>query len=150
MKTIPIDRAELVRRMNACFGVVKYRLGSKPNLYHLPPAFKTSDCSGFVRWLLFQASHETVKIAPGSWYQQEWCKAQGFKKVVYKDVAGLMDSRLRIAFIDGVGSKVGHVWLVCNSMTIECYGGHGCGRRAWDTPVLLNNVDATYVLTDKI
>jgi hypothetical protein len=38
--------------------------------------------------------------------------------------------------------------LILNGLTIECYGRHGVGCREWNTPVLLNKVDACYVLTD--
>jgi hypothetical protein len=137
--------------MNSSFGEVKYELGTKPSFGAKPEIdFKTADCSGFVRWLLYGASNGKVRIALGSWYQHKWCKDEGFKHVVYSEVAGLKDSRLRIAFIEAHGGKVGHVWLTINGQTIECYGGHGAGRRPWDTPVLLNNVSACYVLTDKI
>ncbi len=150
MKTIPIDRIELIRLMNACYGVVKYKLGAKPRLGSMPvTSFKTSDCSGFVRWILYGASHGKVKILPGSWYQQKWCREQGFEKVSYSDAA-LLDSKLRIAFINTEGGKIGHVWLIINGRSIEAYGGHGVGRRKWNNKVLLANVDACYVLTEKI
>jgi hypothetical protein len=137
--------------MKACFGVVKYRLGSKPKLGTMPGVyFKTSDCSGFVGWLLYGASHGKVTLRTGSWYQRKWCDDEGFKKVKYSEVAKLKDSRLRIAFIRPESGKIGHVWLVINGQTIECYGGHGVGRRPWDTKVLMDNVSDCYVLTDKI
>lgn len=137
--------------MKACFGVVKYRLGSKPKLGTMPGVyFKTSDCSGFVRWLLYGASHGKVTLRTGSWYQHKWCDDEGFKKVKYSEVAKLKDSRLRIAFIRPEDGKIGHVWLVINDQTIEACAGRGACRRKWDTPILINNVDATYVLTDPL
>ncbi|MEN6581695.1 MAG: hypothetical protein ABFD54_04540 [Armatimonadota bacterium] len=148
MKTIPIDRATLIKRMNAAFTCVEYDLNAKPRLGSLPgTSFTTSDCSGFVRWILYAASGGKIKLKTGSWYQQQWCREQGFKEVKYSDVAGLHDSRLRIAFINGANGA-GHVWLIINGQTIECYGGHGAGRRPWNTSVLLRKVDACFVLTD--
>lgn len=150
MVTVPIDRMRLINFMNAASGTVSYDLGEKPRLGSLPgKGFRTADCSGYARCLLYYASYGKIKLKTGSWYQQEWCKAQRLKQVRYSEVAGLKDNRLRIAFIDGADGK-GHVWLVINGMTVECYGGHGAGRRPWNTPVLLNQADACFVLTDKL
>ena len=155
MKTISIDRNELVRCMKQCFTfgaysvtIIRYLLGSKPKLGSIPGVgFKNADCSGFVRWLVAGATRGQITMPMGSYWQQEWCKSQGFKKTDYAN-CGLNDNRLRVAFINGGGSKIGHVWLICNSMTVESWGGHGAGRRPWNTSVLIKNVDATYVLTD--
>ena len=137
----------------ACLGKVKYHLGAKPMIGGVPGYDCTiSDCSGFVRWILaYSVGVSKSLILPmGSWQQSEWCKSQGFKKVSYKEVAGLKDSRLRIAFIAPDGSLHGHVWFIFNGMTMECYGGVGVGRRKWDVDVLLKNVDSCYVLTDPL
>jgi cell wall-associated NlpC family hydrolase len=157
MNTIPIDRAELVRLMKSCFSFkdrlltyIKYRLGAKARMAAVPVEdFRSIDCSGFVRWLVYNSTHGEVLMPDGSWHQQEWVKSQGFKRTDYK-YAGLNDSRVRIAFINTKGKKVGHVWLIVNSQTIESYSGRGAGRRPWNTPVLLKNVDACYVLSDPI
>jgi cell wall-associated NlpC family hydrolase len=155
MKAMYVDRAELVRLMKLCFSFsgfvakVKYIFGAKPALGDIPGlGFFSSDCSGFVRWLIHGATHGQVKMPSGSWYQQAWVKKEGYKKTSYLLHAGLHDNRLRIAFINPKNGIPGHVWLVINGQTIESYGGHGAGRRKWDTPVLLKNVDACYVLTE--
>lgn len=151
MKTIPINRARLIERMVAAFTCVKYRLGAKPRLGTLPGvSFTESDCSGFVRWLIYAASIGKVKMPTGSVLQREWCEENGFKRTDYNLHARLEDSRLRVAFINPGGGKVGHVWLVINGQTIESYGGHGAGRRPWNDPVLVRNVDHCFVLTDRL
>ncbi len=154
MKTIPVDRAELVRLMKLSFSFasravtyIKYLLGGKLRMGSDPPSANAVDCSGYVRWLIYGATHGQTLMPDGSWYQQEWCKSQGFKRTDYGHCI-LHDSRLRIAFINPRAGKVGHVWVIINGQTIESYGGHGAGRRAWDTPALINNVSACYVLTD--
>jgi hypothetical protein len=112
--------------------------------------FKASDCSGFVRWILaYAVTMKHALILPmGSYYQNDWCKSQGFKLSKYSDVAGLNDNRLRIAFIKPDSDHHGHVWLILNGRTMECYGGVGVGRRKWDCGVLFRGVDSCYVLTD--
>lgn len=149
MKTIPMtDRAKLVAAMNACFGVVKYLMGAKPRLKDKPGVgFTKSDCSGFSRWLLYQATGGLVTLPHGSACQWDWCKAQGLKLTTYdENAAGRLDSLLRIAFIRRQGNKAGHVLFVINGMTIECAGGKGVCRNPWS--IYKGRVDACYVLTD--
>lgn len=147
-KTIRIDRLRLIERMSQSFIYVDYKMGSKPPLGGIPGInFTTADCSGYLRWLIWAASYGKTKLPLGSWHQRVWCQKQGFKPVVYKDVAMLEDSRLRVAFTNPRSSHAGHTWLVINAQSIESYGGHGAGRRDWDTPVLLNNADWAFVLT---
>ncbi len=148
---LTIDRNRLIERMNAAFACVDYDLGSKPRLGSLPGAgFRKADCSGFVRWLIYAASLGKAKItAGGSVIQRQWCQQQGFKLTDYKHCA-LKDNRLRIAFMNPGGGEHGHVWLIINGQTIECYYGHGAGRREWDTSVLKKNVDYCFVLTDEL
>ena len=150
MKTVKVDKDKLLELTADALGKVAYRLGAKPNLRLMPgdKGFKVSDCSGWVRWLLARVTDPPVTIGLGSWYQQEWAKAQGFKRTGYAANAGWADNRLRLAFIDAQGSKVGHVWLLLNGHTIECAGGKGVCRRPWDTKTLKDKVDACYVLTD--
>jgi len=137
----------------ACLGKVKYHLGAKPTIGGVPGYdFTKSDCSGFVRWILaYSVSVSKSLVLPmGSFHQHEWCKSGGFKSVIYKDVAKLNDSRLRIAFIAPDEGHHGHVWLILNGRTMECYFDYGVGRRKWDCDILLHGVDACYVLTDPL
>jgi cell wall-associated NlpC family hydrolase len=136
--------------MNACFGKVKYRLGAKPRMGAVPGKdFTSADCSGFVRWLVNAATSGQTTLPDGSVCQHDWCKAQGFQAVPYSDAAK-SDSVLRVAFMAPAGKDPGHVWLIINGRTVESYGGHGPGRRAWDTPVLKRRASACFVLTDMI
>jgi hypothetical protein len=69
VNVIEIDGRRLLALKMLAMGV-KYRLGSKPKFGAVPLRdFKTSDCSGFVRWILFGASDGRVKMEPGSWHQ---------------------------------------------------------------------------------
>ncbi len=150
MVMMPIDRNKLIDAMKRSDGVVKYRLGAKPRLDSVPgKGFKTSDCSGFVRWILYWSTTGRVTIPLGSWHQNEWFRNHKYPVCPYSDCAKA-DSVLRIAFIFGDGGKVGHVWLVINGRTIESYGGKGFGRRAWNTRVLIDNVDACYVISNRL
>ena len=138
--------------MNACFGKVKYKLGAKAGLHATPGEdFTKIDCSGFVRWLLFQCGNGFAAIPDGSWNQWEWCKREGFKESTYdKNGAGLCDSRLRIAFIRAKPGSSGHIWLIINGQTIESYSPVGVKRRPWNYKTLKNNVAAVYVLTEPL
>lgn len=149
---LTVSRLHLIEAMNSCFkGKHRYKMGAKPRLGAKPESFVQTDCAGFVRWLLYACTNPKAKLDMGSWYQNQWCAKQNFKDAVYREVAGLKDSRLRIAFIApgsmGKGSD-GHVWLIINGQTIESYGGKGPGRRPWNNKTLLDNVTSCYVLTD--
>lgn len=147
MKTLPINKPVLVDFMNQCLDKVKYHLGAKAKFGSRPMKdFAEIDCSGFVRWLLHMCCG--VRIPDGSYNQRVWFQKQGYKTNPYKVVAGLRDNRLRIAFMNPVDGESGHVWLICNGKTIESYGGHGVGRRGWDTTVLIDNVDFCFTISD--
>jgi len=144
--TIKVDRAKLVDLLNRTVNKKKYKLGAKAALDSQPEAWAQIDCSGFVRYLLHKMAGG-LTIPDGSWNQHSWCTSKNFKPTVYEDVAGLSDDRLRIAFINPVGKKAGHVWLILNAKTIESCGGKGPTRRKWDSKPLLSSVCACYVLT---
>jgi cell wall-associated NlpC family hydrolase len=91
----------------------------------------TVDCSGYVRWLLRQASGEgTLTIPDGSVIQHEWVREQGFKRSSVAS-ALLADGALRIAFLAPKPRKAGHVALIRDGMTMESNGGNGPSRRRW-------------------
>jgi hypothetical protein len=128
-------------------GHIKYHLGSKPALTAKPEDITQSDCSGFVRYLMYNATGGSLDIGGGggTWWENKWCQDQHLEEVAYADAANI-DGRLRIAFIHGGKGKIGHVWLIYCGQTIECHGGKGADRRPWDTAVLKNGVDVCYNL----
>jgi cell wall-associated NlpC family hydrolase len=142
-----INRQKLVLLMEPTFTGHTYGIGDetdKPALGSAPDKWVKSDCSGFVRWLLFGAFG--LKLPDGSWNQHAWCKKKALKECNYSLFGQATDSILRIAFIAPVKGRAGHVWLVCSGRTIESHWPNGPSRRAWDTPVLIKNVAACYEL----
>ena len=131
-------------------GHIKYHLGSKPSLTAKPEDITKSDCSGFVKYLMYKVSSGFINIdgGGGTWWQNKWCKDQHLEVVDYSTAAEC-DGNLRIAFIKGGGGH-GHVWLILSGRTIECHSGEGVDRRAWDTQVLLDEVDVCYKLATMI
>lgn len=153
---LSVDRNKLIAMMNTAFAPGHgYRMGAKPKLGSDAATWKAADCSGYIRWLLYGCSHlqtdppKLVVLPEGSWDQHEWFRSKGFVPCAYAE-CGYMDNVLRIAFIPPTAKHPGHVWLVINQQTIESYGGHGPGRRPWDTRVLKAEVSACYVLTDRL
>lgn len=115
---------------------VAYLLGAKPSLDALPASIRNSDCSGWFRYLLYHASLHALTLPEGSVEQHEWCIDQSLQQVNYLSV-GEISSRLLACFIDPATSPggIGHVFLSHGGQTLECYGGHGVGRRAWNAPI---------------
>lgn len=146
---IDIDLPLLLSLVGKVQRRVKYRLGAKaPSLDCDSTEINSIDCSGWVRYLIYRATHGKVTMPDGSWTQHEWCKRQGFKKCAYAN-AGLLDGRLRLAFINPTNVP-GHVWIIHNGQTIESYGGRGPSRRCWNVRVLTRDVSDCYVLTSKL
>lgn len=131
-------------------GVTHYLLGAKPELDVEPNTVKVSDCSGFVRLAVYKASGAAIELPEGSVTQREWCEQNGLHKLdQYSDVqyASSDDHRLFICFIvANETEKIGHVWFVRSGVTMECYGGHGVGSRAWDTAILKDNASYAFEL----
>jgi cell wall-associated NlpC family hydrolase len=144
MKTISIDRSVLMAIIKATVGRVRYRWGAKPKLNISPEKVEESDCSGFVRYVLYMSTGGKVKLPLGSWCQRQWFISEGFEKVPYSHCSKV-DSRLRVAFINPLKGKPGHVWLVASGRSIESCGGKGAVRRAWNTQILLKS-DACFIL----
>jgi hypothetical protein len=139
-----LNRQALIDTMEPTFEGHTYVMDAKPPLASSPGYWKAADCSGFVRWLLFGAFRLTVP--DGSVNIHEWCEQKALPVCKYSEVGPLEDSILRICFIEPKDGEAGHVFLLVNENTIESYGGHGPGRRPWDTPILLKNVSACYEL----
>ncbi len=128
-------------------GHVRYTWGGKPGFNKKPEEIVGADCSGFVRYVVYQATSKKVSLSEGSWGQHEWCKTSKLETVAYS-TARESDGWLRLAFINPEGKdKPGHVWMILDGKTLESYGGHGPGRRSWDTGVLVKRVGACYKLS---
>lgn len=136
---------------------IGYGLGAKaPALSSSAESIDRIDCSGYVRWLLFQASNGTLKIPDGSQNQRAWAE-QNLRQVdKYADAARYMTgTRLFIAFIkpftNGCG-KVGHVWLLADgdpgagvdAETIESCSARGVCSRRWNTGTLMREVYSVF------
>lgn len=141
---------------------VAYGLGAKaPSLDCQPSRIRRIDCSGWVRYGLFQATNGQLTIPDGSWNQREWCEEMTRRGAI-RQIANYADTnryitnkRLFIAFIkpftNGCG-KVGHVWFVSqydadsDADTMESHGGVGINSRPWNTRTLRNQVFSVYEL----
>jgi hypothetical protein len=146
-----MDRKRLIAKEYACRLLnVPYKFGGKAAPSASPSdLIKGIDCSGYVAWLMYDASDLKVRMPSGSVQQRSWCRKMGFKnygKLGYLANCLKKDNRLRIAFFAG---SPGHVWLIFNGQTIESYGGHGPGRRSAISAPLMR-VQECFVLTDPL
>lgn len=131
--TLELDRDKMLALTNWCTSHdVGYKLGAKaPWLGCDVSEIRAIDCSGFVRYLAYQASSGSVVLPDGSVNQHEAFFAGGFKRSSVGS-GRLQDGILRIAFLrpeDGDG--VGHVAFLLNGRTLESHGHHGPDRRLW-------------------
>lgn len=100
----------------------------------------------------FYASNRQI-IPEGSYYQQEWARQRIGNEILREHPASLYAKACRnrgallLCFINAIDRvHAGHVFMVYQGFSIECYGGHGVGRRVWDTPVLTREVSAVFVV----
>ena len=136
--TLPIDAAAARAFLQACMHSVPrvvYHLGDKVPFHGAVPGkdFKTVDCSGFVRELIFRATQPGFNFPDGSVVQRDWVKAQGFAGSSVADAAK-HDGIVRIAFLSphDTASHIGHVTIVIDGATLESHGGVGPDSRPWD------------------
>ncbi len=132
-------------------GHITYGMGAKAPLDAQPADIRRIDCSGFTRYLIYQATDHEVKLVDGSDEQHAWCRKHKLASEDYMKSAASKDGKLRIAFIprlyaDGKLKKAGHVWLVHNGLTMESHGGVGPSRRPWNSSPLTSRVNGCYVL----
>jgi len=128
------------------------------------------DCSGFITYVLYQATLRHVKMSGGTMSQQEYLNDHDYReyrgsefatlKDLYSNVAGKIDDTVRIGFratnlalkraTSGGGSGqsgVGHVWLTINGMTFESTTkGPNNGPASFPFLARTNDVDAYYLL----
>ncbi len=99
--------------------------------------FPGLDCSGFARTLLMFAGGGPEEgafrhLPDGSYTQGEWFRRQGFKQTT-PGASALHDGRLRVNVHHADDKdETGHIWLAVNGHTVESFGGHGPGERAWN------------------
>lgn len=137
-KVLPVEERALRECVARCRRAnVKYGLGSKAPRMSAEPGkdFARIDCSGFVRWAIWQASpaDDRVTMPDGSWHQGQWAEKQGFKQSDSKACL-LKDGRVRLAYWRNP-SGVSHIALVLNGKTLESHGSRGPNRRTWDLDV---------------
>jgi hypothetical protein len=150
---LPVDFDKMDAYLAECvrLGVVYHMDGKAPEgqLSAFPPKFSEIDCSGFARCILAYATNAApggpVVIPDGSYIQHQWFADHGFKATDYSNAAS-QDGHLRIAFIQPTENEAGHVWLIRNGKTLESHADVGPSARPWNTPVLINNVAACYVV----
>lgn len=150
---------------------VRYGLGAKADAKNWNPQsdgtlntpvsnIQYLDCSGFVRYALYHASGQQLKLPDGSQVQRAWCEQNGLHQVArYADAAAYMtEKRLFICFIkpftNGCG-ETGHVWLLSHyddgnngtmAGTLESHGGGGVDSRPWNYRTLVQEVYSAYEL----
>ncbi len=144
---IDVDRSLLLGAAKRCVErEIRYGLGSKaPNLNAIPGVdFSRIDCSGYVRWLIWQAAK--FPFPDGSVQQHERVREWGLKPSTI-DAGARMDNVVRIAFLPPLRAfgGVGHVALIHMAETLESCGGRGPCRRPWGSCAWMNRVDV-YVL----
>jgi hypothetical protein len=150
---LPIDLAKADEYLAECERLkIGYHMMHSPNdpitgktpsghLADFPPAYRYSDCSNFIRSLIAYATSGlpggAIVIPDGSVNQHDFFANNKFKPTEYDNCA-LIDGHLRVAFLEpgDTSEHIGHVWFARNGRTLECYGGHGPGSRAWDAPIL--------------
>ena len=120
-----------------------------------PDTIDGLDCSGYMRYVLYQAANWV--IPDGSQNQLEYFQDGDFEQLAaYDDTnADVGRDHLSIGFIkpwvNGCGA-IGHVWLVYKpgdgkaAETFECHGGVGVDSRMWNTIVLTHEVYVSFKL----
>jgi len=123
---------------------VGYKLGAKaPSLGCDTLAIEQIDCSGFVRYVIARCSG--VIVPDGSQNQLDWARGN-LNPSSYKYAAH--GEGLYICFITPhIGKEwPRHVWLMRQGYTRESCGSQGVTERPYNTPILIDNVSATFDL----
>lgn len=150
--TIPLDVSKARAFLDACTHAaprVGYGLGAKVPFHGAVPGqdFKTVDCSGFVREVIWRATDPHRNFPDGSVVQHDWIRDRNFARST-PDAALQQDGIVRIAFLrpQDSSNRIGHVVLVHNARTLESHGGTGPDSRAW-TKAGWQGKTFVYVLT---
>lgn len=145
---VPVNLKKLTRLYTKMYKRVRYKLGAKaPRIDCDPSEIKRIDCSGFVRYLIYNATGGKLVLPDGSWKQREWCRENKLHELLYyADVSyAKSDNRLFICFIRPRFLRTGHVWLVIRGVTLESHSRAGVNSRPWNTKSL-RKCDAAYEL----
>lgn len=121
----------------------RYKMGAKVAFDTPVEKIKAVDCSGWIRYLVYNSTEPHLTIPDGSFNQREWAQ-QHLTRVPYKETIAAPND-LHIAFMNPEGAEAGHVFFVREGWTIESHGGRGPNQRRWDIPILLMNVDFTFL-----
>lgn len=136
---------------------VTYGYGVKaPRLDCEPKEIHSIDCSGLIRYVVYQSSVGRLVLPDGSQAQREYMEQSGAHKLArYEDVSFAVPGRVFLCFIKpwekGCGA-VGHTWIVTkwpqqsSPWTIESHGGAGCTSRPAFYPVLLHEAFSAFEL----
>lgn len=137
---LSIDPASAHAFLQACTTSsprVRYGLhpGSKVPFHGAVPGrdFTEVDCSGFIRELVFRATTPPFDFPDGSVVQRDWVEQQGFAHDTLANAA-VRDNVMRIAFLapQDSPSRIGHVVVIHNGMTLESHGGLGPDSLPWN------------------
>lgn len=131
---VPVDLPYMKQLHMDCQAIpVRYKMGAKPpHIEAVPIGTDKSDCSGYMRWLLYHATHGALLLPDGSWNEYAALLKDGFKPSLAANAAA-HDGHVRVCIhVADNRDETGHIWTVVNGVTYECYGGHGVGSRAWN------------------
>ena len=132
--TITVDIPYLKALMAQCVAAgVRYLMGGKArDVKAVPLDTHEIDCSGFMRWLLYHATHGALLLPDGSFMEGQALALDGFKPSDPANCANT-DNRVRVCIhVADDKDRTGHIWLCLNGVTYESHGGVGVSSRAWN------------------
>lgn len=133
---LTLDMVKARAFLKSCMSprTVTYGLGRKVPFHGAAPGrdFSLVDCSGFVRELIWRATAPGFDFKDGSVVEHDWVRKQGFERSEVA-AAAAKDGAVRIAFLppDAVPSRIGHVAIIVDGVTLESHGGTGPDARPW-------------------
>jgi hypothetical protein len=126
-----------------------YSVGGKIEpLSNLMPVGIGVDCSGFIQWLVYQASGAKTLMPEGSEGQRSWCNALGFQRVSYAQALNDKTAACYLCFAWKFKPGDRHVWLVRMGKSWESWSGYGPGVRPAKTLWHRLNCRACYKISN--
>lgn len=138
---IPLSVEKLVQAHRAAkqYGV-PYVLGAKPPLVDSVPS-RGSDCSGYVRWLVWKATDHRLVLMEGSDGQAQYGE-ETLQKVQYVELARNAHTlQCFLCHMRPPREGFGHIWIVCHGKAYQCSYGAGVNDKDFDAPSLVNRYD---------